>query len=193
MDLDTTRASLLIRIRDRADTRAWTEFDKIYRPIVYRFARGQGLDDAAAEDVVQHCFFAINQHVSSFEYDPAKGRFRGWLMRVAGNRIRNMRRDARELQAETRDFKRAEPEAESPEQLFERVWEEEHLKHCLQLIRTDVAGATFDVFQSYVIEETPLEKVCADHDMTANQVYQIKWRVLRRLRERMKELSDGAD
>ena len=53
--MDTTRASLLLRIKDTRNTHAWAEFDAIYRPMLYRFARARGLDDAAAEDLVQHC------------------------------------------------------------------------------------------------------------------------------------------
>ena len=32
--IDTTRASLLLRIRDARDTHAWAEFDAIYRPML---------------------------------------------------------------------------------------------------------------------------------------------------------------
>ena len=36
--MDTTRPSLLLRIRDRGDAGAWRTFDAIYRPMLYRFA-----------------------------------------------------------------------------------------------------------------------------------------------------------
>ena len=72
--LDTTRATLLERIRDRADGEAWRQFDAIYRPMLMRFGQGCGLDHAGAEDVTQHCMSAIHRHIDGFDYDPKKGR-----------------------------------------------------------------------------------------------------------------------
>jgi hypothetical protein len=41
-----TRASLLIRVRDRDDQLAEDEFVEIYRPVVLRMARQKGMQDA---------------------------------------------------------------------------------------------------------------------------------------------------
>ena len=90
--MDTTRATLLERIRDRADTNAWGQFDAIYRPMLMRFAQGRGLSLSQAEDVTQHCMAAVHKHIDEFEYDPSKGRFRGWLRTLVNNRVRDMGR-----------------------------------------------------------------------------------------------------
>lgn len=37
--MEETRATLLLRIQDRADNTAWSEFDSIYRPLLTRVAR----------------------------------------------------------------------------------------------------------------------------------------------------------
>src|SRR5215212_4464872 len=41
----TTRPSLLVRLRDPQDERAWAEFVGIYTPLVYRLARRKGFQD----------------------------------------------------------------------------------------------------------------------------------------------------
>ncbi len=189
----TTRASLILRIRDRRDATAWREFDAIYRPMLYRFATMRGLDHAGAEDVVQHCMIAIQEHIVRFDYDPKKGRFKGWLKTMVNNRVRNLLRDRHEQPAESQDFKRDQQREQSPEDVFEKLWVDEHLKHCLRLVREEVEPATFTAFQRYVIEEQPVEKVCEELEMTANQVYKIKWRVTQKLGERMKELVEGLE
>ena len=48
-----TRITLLARIRDGRDGDAWQEFVQIYGPVVYRFARNRGLQDADAADLMQ--------------------------------------------------------------------------------------------------------------------------------------------
>ncbi len=48
-----TRASLLLRLRDAQDGGAWREFVDLYAPLVYGYARKQGLQDADAADLSQ--------------------------------------------------------------------------------------------------------------------------------------------
>ena len=64
--IDKTRVTLLHRIKDPDNIRAWEEFDAIYRPMLERFAMGRGLDHAAAEDVVQQCMTAIQRVIGAF-------------------------------------------------------------------------------------------------------------------------------
>ena len=186
--MDTTRPSLLIRIKDHADQAAWYEFDSIYRPLLYRFVRVRGLSETEAEEIAQHCMTAINQHIVNFKYDPQKGKFKSWLATMVNNRIKNMLRDRHEAQARTKDFKDLREQGASPEEIFDKLWRQEHLKHCLRLIKTEVEESTFKVFVAYVMEEQPVEKVCQEFAMTPNQVHAIKSRVTKRIRQRMVEL-----
>ena len=55
----TTQPSLLIRLRDQGDDRAWAEFTEIYAPLVNQLARRRGLQDADAQDLVQEVFRAV--------------------------------------------------------------------------------------------------------------------------------------
>jgi len=190
--VNTTRASLLIRIKDVHNAEAWTEFDGIYRPLLRRFATAGGLGESDMEDVVQDCMAAIHMHIEGFDYDLKKGRFRGWLRTVVNNRVRTLRKKRRHPVVERQELKRIDSREETPEALFDRMWMEEHLKHCLRLVREEVDERTFVAFRHYVMEEWPVETVCKTLGMTRNQVYKIKWRVTARLQERMSELIDVA-
>lgn len=55
-DTPSTRASLLVRLRDPRDERAWAEFLDIYTPLVHRLARQGGLQEADAADLAQEVF-----------------------------------------------------------------------------------------------------------------------------------------
>ncbi|HVP11127.1 MAG TPA: sigma-70 family RNA polymerase sigma factor [Phycisphaerae bacterium] len=186
--METTRPSLLIRVRNRQDQAAWYEFDSIYRPMLLRFGLARGLNANEAEEVAQQCLAAMTQYIEGFDYDPAKGRFKGWLRTMVHNRIRNLLRDHREGQADSQDFKRSQDREQSPDELFDKVWRQEHLKHCLRLIQKEVEESTFKVFVACVIEEQPVEKICGAFGMTANQVHAIKSRMLKRIRQRMADI-----
>jgi RNA polymerase sigma-70 factor (ECF subfamily) len=185
---DTTRPSLLLRLRNRDDHYAWVEFDTIYRPMLLRFGRGMGLDESNAEEVVQNCMAAILKHIGSFEYDPSRGRFKSWLRTMVNNRIRNVFRDRHERQAATHEFNRADSAQVAPEELFDRLWRQEHVRYCLELVKSEVNGTTYQVFVATVIEERPVAETCQQFDVTPNNIRVIKARMTARLRARMGEL-----
>ncbi len=186
--MDTTRPSLLLRVKDHRDQAAWYEFDTIYRPMLQRFAISRGLRQAEAEEIAQQCMTAVMKYIQGFEYDPKRGRFKGWLRTMVNNRIKNLFRDRREMQAESQDFKRVEESKDTPDELFDKVWRQEHLKHCLRLVRTEVEPSTFQAFVAYVMEEKPIDTVCAAFDMKPNQVHAIKSRMMKRIRAKMIDL-----
>ena len=73
-----TRSSLLLRIRRADDSVAWLEFDRLYRPLMFRYARARGVAHDDAEDIVQQCMAAITRNISQFAYCREKGGFRAW-------------------------------------------------------------------------------------------------------------------
>src|SRR5215470_1143371 len=84
-DAAGTRPSLLIRIRDPGDAEAWGQFVALYGPLIYQFARKQGLQDADAADLTQIVLQAVIDAMKRLDYDPERGSFRGWLYKVVRN------------------------------------------------------------------------------------------------------------
>lgn len=193
--LETTRNSLVLRIRDRGDSVAWREFDAIYRPILERFARMRGLSADAADDVVQQCMTTVSEHIIKFDYDPAKGRFKGWLRTIIQNVIHNEQRKRGEVQADTAALDRATGAEPAADTAFDQIWQREHLKYCLERVRAKIEDSTYRAFQAYALEERPVDDVCAELNMTQRQVRLIKWRVTQMLREQMRYLigDEGLD
>jgi RNA polymerase sigma-70 factor (ECF subfamily) len=189
--MDTTHSSLLVRLRDPQDAAAWREFCAIYRPMLIRFARSCGLPEEDAEDVTQYCMAAVLRNIRTFKYDRRKGRFKGWLRTMVNNRVRNVIRARREQLAESGDFKRAQAREQSPEDRFDEIWLDEHLRYCIGLVQEEIEASTFEAFRLYALEERSVDEVCRDLDLTPNQLYKIKWRVTQKIGEKMKALVEG--
>ena len=135
----------------------------------------------------------VSDRIAEFSYDPKKGRFKGWLRTLVNNRVRNLWRDRREQQAGTADFQRDQQREPSPDEVFDKIWMEEHIAHCLRLLKGEVDETTFKVFQHYVMDQWPLEKVCTEFKVKPNNVYTIKWRMTERVAAKMKELVDDLE
>lgn len=191
--MDTTRASLLVRIRDPRDAEAWRVFDEIYRPMLIRFACARGLHQADAEDVVQHCMTTVHEHIGGFDYNPQKGRFKSWLRTIINNRIRNFFRVRREYHGKTQELRQVADQELTPEELFEKLWMQEHLRHCLRQLRENVDQTTFKAFHDYVIDQKPAEEVCGELGITADNLYSIKWRMTRKVGVKLKQLLGEAE
>lgn len=187
--MDTTRPSLLLRVRNPADGAAWRTFDQIYRPLLVRYAQRRGLSHSDAEDVAQDCLEAIARHIGSFNYDPGRGRFKSWLKAVVNNRVRNLARKRQEHEAESGLIERADSPEPAPDAAFDQVWMEQHLWHCIRRLQTEVDDATYRAFVAYVIEDRPVEEVCRDTGLTAGNLYTIKWRLTQRIAGSMRELT----
>ena len=187
--MSRTRTSLLNRIKDPEDALSWEEFDRVYRPLLLRYALARGVGREEAEDVAQQCMVAISSGIQDFQKQVG---FRGWLRGMIDHKVSDqLRKQQHEVKGQTADFDREQTTEESPVLVWERQWNQTHLLYCLNEVRRDVAPMTYRAFDLYVLQEKPVKDICERLGMTPNQVYVAKSRVLVRLKKRWLELADG--
>lgn len=85
-----TSDSLIVRLQNPADRQAWNEFACLYEPLIFRFARRSGLQDADAQDITQRVLWTVARAADRWEPGTVRGRFRGWLATVTRNAVINM-------------------------------------------------------------------------------------------------------
>ncbi|MEM7167457.1 MAG: sigma-70 family RNA polymerase sigma factor [Planctomycetota bacterium] len=185
---DDTRKSLLLRIRDPNDTRAWNEFYDLYAPLVYGYARGLGLGHDDAEDVRGACLEAVTRQISDFDYDKSKGGFKAWLRTIARRRAVDLLRKRRMPIAETHQLREAPAQADAADALWEQQWRQQHLRYCVDQVGQEHPGPAFDAFQLLVSDECSVAEVAERFGWSSNQVYKAKSTVLRRVRAKMAAL-----
>jgi RNA polymerase sigma-70 factor (ECF subfamily) len=187
-DFPPTRASLLLRLRDRQDEAAWREFVELYAPIVYGYLRKQGLQDADAADLSQEVFRAVAGAMSRLEYDPAKGAFRNWLFTVVRRKLSNWRsgqenRAPASGDTATQRLLEECPAPEGAEAAWEAEWERRLFAWACEQVRRDVSDTTWQAFWRTAVDGQPGKQVAADLGLSAGAVYLAHHRVLARLKQ----------
>lgn len=192
-----TRVTLLARIRDGQDTDAWREFVQLYGPVVYRFARNRGLQDADAADLMQDVLRSVARNAPKLEYDPARGTFRGWLYTVTRNKIynfltaqRHRPRGSGDSDAHERLDATPAREEDGPDAEWEREYQRRLSARAMDRVKGEFQPATWQAFWQTAVEGKAAGEVGSGLKMTAGAVYVAKSRVLARLRDEVKKMMD---
>lgn len=184
-----TRASLILRLRNRDDLDAWQQFTEIYQPLVFRLARRKGFQDSDAADVAQEVLLRVAGAVERFDPDASRGSFRGWLFQIARNlMITFLQKDQKRPIAGGPEQLVALIENQAdPSSLESRLFDEEYERQVFawatQRIRSLFQDSTWQAFQRTAIEQESAAGVAAELGMTVGAVYIARSRVMKRLRE----------
>jgi RNA polymerase sigma-70 factor (ECF subfamily) len=182
-----TRASLLVRLRDQRDEQAWRQFIDLYTPMVYQYARKQGLQDADAADLSQEVLRVVAGAIGRLEYDPDRGSFRNWLFTIVRQRLSNWRRAQRVRTSGSGDSAThrllEECPAEAQETEWQDEWQDRLFAWACEQVRRDVNDATWQAFWKTAMEGRRGQAVAADLGMSIAAVYLARRRVLARLKE----------
>lgn len=187
-----TRASIFIRLQaDGSMDRelGWQEFTEKYARVIAGFARNAGLRAQDADDVLQDVLLGFFRVSDQFEYDPAKGRFRGYLKRVTLNAIRARHRRKRPSTFIKDDY---DPPAEMPDvdAAWDRQWTEQLLQRAMTEVRGTVEDRTWKAFELYGVRGVPVEQVSERLEMTPAAIRHAKMRLVKQVREIVDQLRD---
>ncbi len=195
-EIPPTRASLLVRLRDPRDQTAWAQFIALYTPLVYGYARKQGLQDADAADLSQDVLAAIAGAVGRLEYDPARGSFRNWLFTVVRHKLSNFYRSQKNQACGSGDTatQRLLEQVAPPQQdeaAWEAEWEQSVFAWACEEVRRDVSDLTWQAFWRTAMDGQPTRQVASDLGMTATAIYLARRRVLARLKELVRSAQEA--
>jgi RNA polymerase sigma-70 factor (ECF subfamily) len=189
MRSETTRLSLLSRVRNPDDAASWREFDARYRVLVLRYCRRRGLQESDAEDVRQVLMMGLANRMRSFEYRPEVGRFRDYLRictrHLIAKHLSRQNGGANGLSLDEMETVRIEATDEADE-LWEAEWRGHHLRQAMAKARAAFQRRSLDVFERLLAGDRA-EDVAASFGMHPNAVYKVKQRVKDFLHDRIEE------
>jgi len=207
MSWPSTRASLLQRIQTIDDPRAWHEFVELYAPVVYRYCRKRGLQDADAEDVVQEVMSNVRKYGATYRAE--RGRFRSWLGTVTSHLMRKQQKIlARQGHAQSADselpefWEQIESQGEDPEWL--EVFNARILEAAVKKIRPEFDHQQWFAFESVAlrlcsdgsterfvwVEDSDPAEVARQLNRTVGWIYKIKSQIMKRLSDEIAHLAE---
>lgn len=196
---ETTRWSLIVETRHDDESSRWAleELCRRYRGPVLGYLRAHGYPKEDADDQTQAFFAHLLSQKLHHSADPAKGRFRSYLLMSLQNFLSSERRRER---AEKRGGaiehvgldSIAEPASEdTPDIVFEREWARTLLAHAVHRLREEARHAgkepLFQALRNYLFEAPGAE----DYTETSRSLALSRNTVavaVHRLRHRLQEL-----
>lgn len=204
---DSSHSSLdtqlsLIEQAQADEPSAWALVHTLYAPLIRRWARGNGIQcPHELDNVSQDVFAKLIKNIRNFQRRENGGSFRGWLRVITRNHVfthhlgdTNLKtvggtewhRQLNEIPFDNKELNSlldsvSEDNLDEKSIIFRKIvdWVDSNYK---QRKRDRI------VFKRVIIEERPVREVAKDLNVTTNVIYQIKSRMLAKIREVFNEI-----
>ena len=191
-----TRASLVLRLRDRDDHDAWADFVVDYGPMLYRFVRSRGLQDADAADLVQDVMRSVGTAIGRLAYAKEKGGFRAWLFTITRNKLSTHFEKRKRIGPTANDTVQIDllnNQSSGSNELDQR-WELEHQRQlaadAMEKLKSTIDPNTWSAFELTAVEGLSAEDAGKQIGMSKGAVYVARSRVTAKLRSEIQARLD---
>jgi len=186
-----TRQSLLIRLRELGDQQAWEEFHARYAPMIRGWCRRWFPRET--EDMVQEVLLLLARRLRTFEYEPAAGRFRGYLKTVTQRLMADLKEKEQGRWAVNGDGLIEEVEATVDlKARLESEYDLELLEQAKANVRGRVEPRTWSAYVETAQQLRGPAEVAKELGMKVGAVYQAKYHVLTLLQQEVESLEHSS-
>ena len=194
--MSDTSLSLLDRLYTHPDADSWRRLVDLYTPLIRGWLRRHSIPAADADDLTQEVMAVVVRELPKFKHNQYPGAFRTWLRAITVNRLRVLWRSRHTRPAATgdSDFLNMLDKLEDPESNLSRLWDQQHDQHIarklMDLVQPQFERTTWQAFRRVVLDGVKAAVAAAELNISINAVLLAKSRVLCRLRQEMKGLTD---
>ena len=197
-----TRVTLLLRLKRAGEENDWEDFYHQYARFIMSVALRSGLSQRDAEDILQETMMEMMRVMARFDYDPAKGTFRGFLRKIVTRKAARYR--ARQPNHVSLDLLVSKGDAllmelideEGLSELFkgiDAVWKAAVLEEAAHRLVADHGVHEENVaVMDALLKGSTVEEIAAQTGKTANAIYQVKHRVQKILRDTVAEIMENS-
>jgi RNA polymerase sigma-70 factor (ECF subfamily) len=198
-ELRSTRRSLLDRLKNPDDADGWEQFTKQYTPVIRAIASRAELPSTDIDDVVQETLVTMwKKFRDGFNWDPAKGHFKHYLVRTVKSKIIDLYRKKKGHfvtprtrtggERRTATIERIPATSIDLDKICEAEWKNSVFDRALENVKHQVNGKHFQIYDLHVLKELPVSKVATLVGVNRGQIYLVKFRIARLIEEEKKRL-----
>ena len=192
---EATRSSVIRAVANTENEAVWQRLFDLYAGFVFSIARSKGLKPEDADDIVQVVFSDLARNLPAFQYDRTKGKFRSYLIGLVHWRVMDrLKAGKRDAELKANFLEDAKSLAAVGDNGFsEREWQAAAMEEALRRIKPNVRPEHYAAFVASVVEGQDTETVTKLHGISRDNLYQIRTRLMARLRKTVAEVIDEMD
>jgi len=190
---------LLLRLRDWDDRESWSDFITAYSNLIFSTARKAGLTESESEDAVQETFISVCKNIAEFKYDAKAGGFKSWLLKLTRWRIQDQfRKRFPPVVNEDSGLKgggtvlAAQPNMTAfvADTVWDLEWKKTLFAAASERVKRKVDAKLYQVFDLYILQEWPIEKIRKTLKVSSAKVYMAKYRISSLLKKEMRYMEN---
>jgi RNA polymerase sigma-70 factor (ECF subfamily) len=169
---------------------------ELYVPLIRGWLRRYNVSPEDAEDLAQDVMALVVREMPDFQHNQQAGAFRKWLRTITVNRLRMLwrARQGKAAASGNSEVLQMLDQLEDPNSGLSRVWDEQHNQHVarrlMALIQPEFTAKTWEAFRRAVLDSQKPAAIAQDLGISVNAVLLAKSRVLKRLRQEMRGLTE---
>ncbi len=190
-----TRVTLLAKLKNTENTKAWLEFESIYRGFILSLIIRMGLNQHDAEDISQAVLTKVWQKIEDFEYNENKGKFHNWLAAMTRNTVRDFFRTKKNFITGRDSVEYQEQYLNIEDQVLpdlENLAREEWVLHITNLAWENIKGEIYETKQNVfkmVSQEIDTKDIAKKLGISTTSVRVYKAEVFEKMRTEIKRLN----
>ncbi len=168
----------------------------MYGPMIFRFVRSRGLQDADAADLVQEVLRRVGGSIERLEYAKEKGGFRAWLFTITRNCLNTFLKKKKRTNPVGNDtaqyamLNQVPNETEELTELWEREYQRQLMSKAIEIVKPNTEPKTWAAFEMTAMQELTAEQAGEKIGMSRGAVYVARSRVTAKLRAEVERLMD---
>ena len=188
----TTRQTLIVRIKNRDDEQAWSEFVSYYRSFIRVILKYLNVSENDIEDLAQDVLLKIWKALEKLNFDSERARFRTWMTAVIRNAVIDFQR-AKKRKIKTVDSDNPLDAEKFPldndefTQIVDKEWRVHITNMALDNIRSSFSGNAMEVFEMH-LNQASIAEIAKSLNLAESSVYKLRKRVEEKLFEEVKRL-----
>lgn len=183
-----TRQTLLLRIKNRSDDQAWSDFESYYKRYLYNILRHMNIAPEDSEDISQQVLMKMWKKLPDFNLDSNRGKFRSWLATVVRNQaIDYLKKNNRHTHEELPTVVPGSSQSEL-ERIIVKEWQRSIIEKAWDTIKEEFEENTIAAFELSSSGMTT-SKIAEKLGISEPSVYSFKSRVKDRLKNEVRRLN----